>query len=286
MFSPQRNIFGTTIWSPVDGTRAAAAMGVAVTPAQNAYGSYATLISGANMTVDCCELLINVNTVGVSGVARDCVVSLALDQAGGTSFAGNGFVDLVCGPATWYASNAAIAGGATFLFNIFIRAGVSLGIAASVNAATLTAINAMARVRGRPSAEHLINVGSYIDQFGVTLASSSGTTLTPGGVSEGAYVQVGSALTRPIWQWDFGYGINDSTMAAISIEVDVAVGDATNKKIVITNGQIHTSTIENLVKPLSSSYGTGSIGDLVYGRAQSSNTPDSANSIAVYGVGG
>jgi hypothetical protein len=285
MFSARPvNEWGTILYSTADGTKPVGGMGTAVTPAQNTYGTYAALIAGASMTVDCCELTINVNTVGISTAARDCVVSIGLDPAGGTSY--TSLVDLVCGPAHAYSDNGNSGGGGVwFRFPIWIKSGTSIAAAAAVNSATLTAINVFCRVRGAPSAPESIRVGSYIDQFGVTLASSSGTAITQGAASDGAYTQIGT-LTRPCWAWEFGYGINDATMSNNLLEVDIALGTNTNKKIVIPNATVHTSSIETVSKPWALEPGIGATGDNVYARAQGNVSVDSANSVAVYGVGG
>jgi hypothetical protein len=277
------NGWGATIYSTADGTRPVTAMGTAVTPGNLGYGSFVSLISGANLTVDCCDLTIAVCNVSVSTQARDCVVALGVDPAGGTSF--TSVADLVCGPASGYFFSSTGMGGTIFRFPYWIRAGASIGVAASVNSATLTALNAFCRVRGAPSRPEQIYVGTYIDQFGVSLATAAGTTITPGTTSEGAYVSLGT-LTRPIYAWEFGMGVNDSTMTINNLDVDIAIGDGTNRKIAIPNALVGTSALESISKLPALEYCTGAVGDQVWARAQSATALDSNYSIAVYGVGG
>src|SRR5262249_15219377 len=149
----------------------------------NAYGSYATLISGASLTDDVYEITININSVGISAAARDCLVSIGIDPAGGTSF--TNLVDLVCGPAVTYseASTTLLGGGVSFTFPFFIKAGTSIGAAAAVNSATLTAINVWVQCKCRPSRPDLVWAGTYIDEFGVSTGTSAGTAITPGTAS-------------------------------------------------------------------------------------------------------
>jgi hypothetical protein len=275
------NSWGTTIYSTADGTRPATGYGTSVTPAQNAYGSFVTLISGANLTVDCLDLTICVNNVGITTVARDCVVALGIDQAGGTSF--TTIADLVCGPACGYAFGSDGMTGTVFRFPLWLKSGWSIGVAGAVNSATLTAFNVFCKVRGAPSHPECLWVGTGIEQYGVTLASSSGTTVTPGTTSEGAYAQIGTT-TKAIYAIEFGYGINDSTMSQANLDVDIAVGDATNKLIAIPNAPISTSALESIAKLPALEYVTAAASVNVYARAQSSGTVDSANSVAVYGV--
>lgn len=274
------NEWGLVLYSTADGTRPVAGFGAAVTPGNNAYGSYVSLIAGASLTDDAYEIEILVNNVGIAATARDCVVQLGIDPAGGSSF--TALADLVCGPATVH---NAIGSGTHFRFPLFFKAGTSIGVAAAVNSATLTAINVCCQVKCKPSRPDLVPVGKYIDQFGVTLASSAGTAITEGTASEGAYTQLGSALTRPIWWWEFGYGITNAAMAANLSHVDIAIGSAGAKKTVIANAPASVSGNEQLSKPYAGSYGLGAVGDLVYGRSQCA-AANTGVSLAAYGVGG
>lgn len=280
----QRNTFGTTILSRANGTAPAAGSGTAVTPAQNAYGSYATLISGANLTVDCCELTIVINNVGISGAARDGIVSIGIDPAGGTTFVPIPGLDLLAGPSGAYAGTM----GSAFRFRLWIKAGTSIGAAASVNSATLTAINVFAVVRGRPSHPQNLYVGSYVDSFGVTVSpTSAGTSVTSGTAADGALVQLGSALTRPCYEWEFGIGINSAAINNNTIEVDIATGTSGSPNVVISNHPVLSNTSEAINKFWARSEGPGSPGDVVLARCQTgNNAANTGITIAAYGTGG
>jgi hypothetical protein len=280
--SRAQNTFGLILHSNADGTRPAATMGTAVTPGTNAYGSYATLLAGASVTDDVYEIEICVNNVGISTQARDAVVSIGLDPSGGTSF--TSIVDLVSGPANSYS----LAGsGSFFRFPLFIAAGTSIGAAAAVNSSTLTAVGVFCRLKCRPSRPDGLLVGQYIDQFGVTLASSAGTAITTGTTTEGAWTQLGAALTRPCWFWELGFGLNNATMSSNNLDVDVHLGDAINKNPIIANHPIGVTSAEVINKPWAGTYGKGSVGDIVYARVQQgANAALSGMSMAVYGVGG
>lgn len=275
-----QNTFGLIIHSTADGTRPVTAMGASVTPAQNAYGSYAQLIAGASLTDDCYELEINVNTVGISTTARDAVVSIGLDPAGGTSY--TSIVDLVAGQPGGYVGSTG--GGATWRIPIRIAAGTSIAAAAAVNSATLTAINVHVRAYCKPSAPERLFAGSYIDQFGVTLASSAGTAITEGTTSEGAWTAISSTLTRPLHYLTFGYGQNQATLSGF-VSIDIGVGDASNKNVVISNAWVVCSTTEQTTKPPWGANCRAAIGDILYARAQSSAAANSGATVAIYGVG-
>jgi hypothetical protein len=278
----EANRWASTVVSVNDGTRPVVAMGTTITPGNNTYGTAVTLISGANLTFDCCELVICINNASISNTARDTVVSLLVDPAGGTSF--TSIADLVCGPASGYVVANVGFGGTLFRFPIFIKAGTSIGCAAAVNSATVTSLNAFCRANGQPSHPDKIFVGTYIDQFGVSLATSAGTTVTPGTTSDGAYVLIGTTA-RPLYALEFGYGINDSTMTSAVIDVDIAAGDGTTNSVIIPNWPVATSAIEAVSKFPAMTLTSIAAGVGLYARSQSSNAIDSANSVAIYGVG-
>jgi len=280
--SPIVNEFTLEISSVADGTRPAGAWGTAVTPGNNTYGTYAQLLAGAAVTDECQEIEIEVNTVGSSGVARDCIVTIGFDRAGGTSYTDT-IVDLVCGPAAAHNTNGQ--GPVGFRFPLRVPAGCSIAAKASVNSATVTAIRVACVLRGRPTRPELIWVGQKVTTFGSTPASSNGTTVTPGTASEGAWTQLGVALTEPIYYWEFGYGISSGGMTANVMHVDIGIGDASNKRVAIRDGYVTSNNGESISKPPSGRHAVGAIGDLVYGRSQvGPSAADTNNSIAAYGV--
>ncbi len=279
------NEFALTIESIADGTQPNVTTygGVSVTPAQNAYDAYAQVIAGSSVTDECQEIEIHISGIGASTAARDGMVTIGFDLAGGTSYTDK-IVDLVCGPA------ARTGGGdgqecVKFMFPLRVPAGCSIGAKASVNSATLTAIRVKCVLRGRPTHPEHIWVGNFVTTFGADITTSAGTAITPGGASDSAWLQLGSALTTPLHYWEFGYGINDATMQQGEVVIDIGLGDASNKRRVIANAEVFTQSIEIISKAPQGRYAHGAVGDIVYARAQRAGTPDSANSIAVYGVG-
>lgn len=260
--------------------RPGTAYGTLVTPVQNAYGSYASLIAGASVTHDVYEIWINVNSVGVSTVARDCIVTIGEDPAGGTTFADT-ILHLLASCAAGYNTQA---GGIWYRFPYFIKAGTSIGAKASVNAVDLTAINVQVVLMCQPTRPDLIRAGSFIQTFGAVTASSCGTTVTPGGAAEGAYVELGT-LDKALWFWEVGLGTNDSTMSSAAIHADLAVGDATNKRIAIQDALWMVTSSETMGKADSGACRMAASGEKVYGRCQSSVAADSAVSMTAYGVG-
>lgn len=290
------NNWGLIINSVADGTRPAAAWGTSITPGNNAYGSYASVIAGASVTHDAYGILININSNSVAATIRDALVTIGFDPAGGTSFGGLGGVTgreinhLLASCAPTYTLAVPGVGGISYFFPLKIPAGTSIGAKASVNNATVGTLRVSCKLFCKPSAPELVRVGSYVKTFGETTASSRGTAFTPGGASEGTYVQLGSAIAAadsPLWYWECGIGIDNTAITANVVHVDVGLGDATNKRIAIDNQWFGMSTNETIGKAAGGAYQNGAAGDLVYVRGQSGPAgPDTGFTAIAYGVGG
>jgi hypothetical protein len=263
-----------------DGTRPTNADGTSVTPgASNTYGSYAAL--GLTLTDDVYWIEVLISVVNVTATNRMVMVDIGADPAGGSAYASI-IPDLLAGSPL---SNINAGGMTIYRFPLRIKAGTTLAAkAASLNADT-TAIKVYVRLKCQPTHPELVRVGSFVQVFGVSSPTVGGVALTPGAASDGAYVEVGTADKR-LFFLEFGYSINDSTMTAAALDVDIAVGDASNKRVVIHNAQLVTGASELLVKPPCGEFAEVAIGDKLYARSQSSAAADSLNSVAIYGVGG
>jgi len=282
------NSFGLTISSVPLGTQPATAQGTAVTPGNLTYGSYAQLLSATSD--DSCEVEIGINSVGITATARDCLVTIGWDPAGGTNYGASALVtipDLIAACASGYVGAAnGFGGGVPYRFNLRIPAGSSIAAKAMVNSATLTSLNVWCKLRCRPSRPHLIYVGSFVEAYGVSLATAAGTSMTPGTAARGAYVSLGT-LTKNYSQVEYGFGCNDATMSNIGYEVDVAIGDVTNKDLVIEGAVVTANNAEVLTKqPGHGRLWMMAAGQSIFARSQANTTPDSAISVAAYLVGG
>ena len=288
MFRPPVNSFLLQIPSVADGTRPAAAWGTSVTPGTNTYGSYASVLAGASVTQDVYGILINLNSFATSASARDALVKIGLDASGGSSF--TDFIShLLASCASTYLGSGITTGmgGVWYYFPVFIKAGTSIGACASVNNGTVGTGRVAVTLMCQPSRPDLIRVGSFVRTFGEDTANSRGTLVTQGTVAEGAYTQLGSALAEPLWFFEHGCGCNNATMASGIFHQDIAIGDASNKRIALLNKVISATASETIAKQeVLDGFCRGAIGDLVYGRSQSSAAADANVSMMAYGVGG
>lgn len=261
--------------------RPADAMGATITPAQNAYGSYATVLAGATggpgggATEDAFGIWLNFNSGDVSTAARDIITKVRI---GGTEK----ILHLL-------ASNAApyLRGGVHYYFPLYIPGGSDIDVAASVNNATVGTLRAQCALFCRPS-EPTPRYGSYVRTFGEVTASSRGTLVTPGTTSIGAYTQLGAAVATDddLWWWQVGIGINDPSIAS-QYRLDLAVGDASNKRLAVLNELAVTITTEAISKFCQQpGWRRAKPGELVYGRAWSEVAADTDVSMCAYAVGG
>jgi hypothetical protein len=288
ILSPIVNEWDLVIPSVADGTRPATNFGTSCTPGNNTYSAYVSILAGASVTDDVFGIAINFNTVGASATARDTICTIGFDAAGGSSFT-DAIVDLLCSNAGLYQQSAGGVGGVWYYFPLFIKAGTSIGYKASQNNAAPAAMRCHVVLFCRPRRPELVWAGSYVDTFGSTPASSSGTAFTPGTTSEGAYAQIGSSVAsgKNYRYVEFGWGDNSSAQANNITHLDVAVGDATNKRIVVPNGRISSDAGEVVHKPSGQGmYCNLAVGDLLYVRGQSGpNAASTTASAALYAVG-
>jgi hypothetical protein len=260
-------------------TRPAAAMGTSITPGNNTKGTPVQLLTA--LANDVYLVAININSNSVSAAARDTLVDIGIDEAGGTNYTYR-IPDLIGSCA----SSCDVLGGIWYVFRLFIRAGSTIGARASVNNATVGTLRVWVTMFGRPRNPEMCKVGSYVEAIGVVAASSRGTTVTPGTTSDGTWTSIGST-TKELWWWQAGVGVNDSTMSALVNTLDVAVGSAGEMPL-ITDQLWRSDASERLSNDRISSGCERYVpaGTALYARMQCSGTADAAYSVAIYGVGG
>jgi hypothetical protein len=260
----------------------AASPGATLTPGNNAYGAYVQVLAAT--AEECYEVWININTVNVSASAKDCLVTIGVDPVGGTSYV-DFITDLLGSGASGYASAATALGGISYTFPVRIPKGATVAAKASVNNATVGTVNVQMRLKCIPSNPEAIRVGSVVRTYGSTPLSSAGTAITPGTGAESAYVQLGTIAAGDYpWYWQLGVGINNAVISANSPVYDLAIGDASNKLLVIVDLLILCGTSEQIGYTNLPAFGYGVPGDIVYTRAWSVGAPVTGHSAIAYGV--
>lgn len=288
-----RNYVGGEEWlfrgaSVADGTRPniANTWGTSVTPAQDAYGAAYANLGVISSAYDIYEWSISAFNIGVAGASRIGMIKLGMDLAGGTNFT-DFLTDLMVGPAT----GASITGYeflTGFRFRKRIPAGASIGVKGAVHSATLTAFRSwLYDAVGRPRRPEFARTHEYIDTFGATIANCQGVTVTPGTTNDGSWFEIGT-ITRRLGWFEYSLALDDSTMTASALYTDIALGDATNKRVIISNHSTNVSANEIMWRGGTAGVpAIGNAGDKIYARVQNSTALDNGTyTIAVYGCGG
>lgn len=257
-------------------------IGTSIAPGENTYGTYEEIVAGSLVSHDVYLIDVIIGTGAATAAARDILVTLGIDPDGGTSF--SDFISHLMGSNASEYTTATSGGGVSYRFPIFLRAGSSIAAKASVNNVSLSELRVAVVLYGKPSNPEAVWAGSFVQTFGATPASSSGTALTPGEASGGAWVELGT-LDKTIRHWEAGIGFNTGTFTAGVMHCDLGIGDATDKKTPIVDGYATISAAERLYKTHWAAPGIGAPGDKVYGRAQGSDPATANMSMIAYGVG-
>ncbi len=272
----------------VNGTNLDAFPGVQITPAQNSFPTYAQIMAAAAVTEDCYGVEIIINDGDGVGTARDILVNIGIDPAGGTSYTTR--IPALLGSAAGDLSLAQAGGGGhNYYFPLFIKAGSSIAAQASVNNATLGNVRVFLKLYCKPTKPHLLRCGVGVESIGVTLASSRGTLVTPGTSSGQGTWTLLAALANDCWYFETSMGINDISIGNGWFFLDLARGDATNKDILIFNQRVITSSAEVINKlPMMGQNQIFVPADTnIYGRISNSQAAnDTQTSQAAWGVYG
>jgi len=263
-------------------TRPALAYGTTVTASgtTNTKGSWANVVTTPTAH-DSYLVVINVNGLALSATSRQALLDIGIDEAGGTSYTVK-INDLYVTNAGPYTVN----GGIWYVFPLRIPAGSTIGARVQCTIASVTcAVNI--QLFGLPAHPEMIRVGSRVETIGAVTASSSGTAITPGSTSEGAWTSMGS-LSNDAWWWQVGFGQNDGSTSAAGIHFDVSAGDASNKKFLLEN-LLFINTAAEQQGNLPTSFGcvaNAKTSDTIYVRAQTSASNDTSPSTIIYALGG
>lgn len=219
-----------------------------------------------------------------SGASARYLVDIHVDPAGGTAWeTAPRIANLAVNSATL------TQGGVIYQFPLYIPAGASVGAACQAETGSRTLRVSMIAY-GKPSRPELLKVGSRVVTYGATTASTTGTAVTPGASGTmGSYSASLGTTSDDHFYWQMGILINDTTQTAVQYLFDLAVGDASNKRLVINKQQhINVGTTEQAgtIQGLGYPYKITKAGDLVYARGVCSGTADASLSAIAYAVVG
>lgn len=271
-------------YSNVSATRpSTAGFGTTITSGAtaNTMGAWTQVVTGANMTNEGYGISVVFSNGFTSAATRNTLVNVGVDPAGGTNYTIK-IPYLVAGHANTYAL-----GGINYYFPLYIPKGASVALQSQGTTASGT-VSAFVTIFGQPRRPDAVRCGSKVFAFGATTATSSGTVLTLGTSAEGAWTQVGTATTMPLWWWQMGYTCLDTTMTASAIHFDLGSGTAASKKVLLENVIVRTTATEqvSIDQHVITAYNNVATGDLIYARGQSAASADTSPGVIVYGLGG
>lgn len=267
------------------GANPGSAIGTSVVPgASNAEGGWTQIASGANIAEDCYWLYIQIHSGSTSAATKNHLLDIGIDYAGGTSY--TAFLENLQVGAS---PSLAQAGAREFIFPIFIPAGTSVAVRIQGSNATAGTVRVVARFYGRPSNPEMVPRGAFAQTFG-TVTNSNGQSFTPGNAADGAWVDLG-AVTEPLWWFQMGYGVDNTTITAEYTYIEVAWGDASNKhtmfKVMHGGTTAETAGLAAQTQMLQcAAYNPVPAGVNIYIRGRCNNAPDTGYHATVVGIGG
>lgn len=249
--------------------------GTSVTPGTTSKGSWTQAIASAS--TDVFGIFIYIYSNGTAASSRNTVLDIGIGPSGSEIVI---VPDLICGNASTIQTGF----GVGYFFPLFIPAGsrVSVRGQSTVTNSFFVLLNFPLL----PTSPESQKTAQYIETYGIT--GRTGENLTPGSTTISDWVLVGTT-TKPVWHWELGIQVQaaDATHNAATYFLDVAVGDSSNKTIVINSWFFVTTTAEQHMKPpiVTMNGKKTPAGTNVYLRGWSSAAADTCN-VAVYAAGG
>jgi len=264
-----------------------AGLGTQITSAGTAHTKNSTKTSILSaLTYDCYGLTIGFVNGNLSTASRRFMTDIYLDPAGGTSWDSTPLIQDLLSNNT----NQTM-GGTWYFFPVFIKAGTSIGATCQAEAVSVSQRIVMIAF-GQPSHPELWRCGSAFNAFTPHEATTTGESITSGASgSMGSWTDIsgGTSMTDDYWWYQSGMSMNDTTQTAVGYWVDFAVGDASNKYIVIQGAHhLNVGTTEiagyrgmGIGRPPTRQI-KGSASQLPYARMACSGTADSNLGVILY----
>ncbi|MFC7460749.1 hypothetical protein [Hydrogenophaga defluvii] len=241
------------------------------------YGGYTEVI--ASTRAESFGVLINFNNRWVSANHLFGAVDIAIGAVGQEIVI---IPNLMYGPVSSYGPGQ----GYWYYFPIKVPAGSRISARHTLNNITNNTLRMVLRLLQKPSDGTSVKAATFVESIGATLPT--GTNFTPGTTLKGAWTLLGAA-TRKVWWWQVGVKVasGDTNHVNATAYIDLAVGDASQKHIVLRDHLLNIASTEVSVNrpQIVGSECAVPAGTNVYVRGQSSGTAETYAAVA-YAAGG
>ena len=130
-------------------------------------------------------------------------------------------------------------------------------------------------------------MGTIVRSYGITPATSNGTSITPGTVSDGTWAQLSAGISDACWFWQVVLSYDGTAAIAETYHVDFGIGASSSVlRTPIIDLCFLLTASETMSSKMPGVFAQGVIGDQLFARAQAGNSGVSNFSAAAYGVGG
>lgn len=276
---------GSPLFQTVDnwGTNPSVTPGTSIVPGtSNAEGSWTQILSATSFPIYGFHL--NINTGATNGAAKNHLMDIGVDPAGGTSYSAV-ISNIVCG----LTSGLTGVGVREFYFPLFIPQGSTVAARVQGSEATAGTIRACIKAYGARGAPEAFRTGYFCETIG-TVTNSGGTSFTPGNAADGSWTSLGTTSTA-LWWWQLSYQLSSAGTTAEYTYIDLAYGDASNKHLITR--MMHTATTGEAIGIVLGSHMTFAdaykpvpAGATIYVRGRCNNAPDSGYNALAHGIGG
>lgn len=243
----------------------------------NTKGADTSLIAGASVTHDVYGIFLGAAGGNVAGSDFGFLADLLIDPDGGTTWS-------VLVNNLLFSNPHLVRGLYRYYFPLRLKAGTSIGMRQQCSTGA-QAMRMAVKLMIKPTRPELIRTGFKVETIGAVTASSTGQAITPGANAVGSWATIGTLTGEP-WFWQCGARFQDTTLTMGSCIFDLALGDATNKRIAHTTTILNDST-ERVGKEAIGDYPPlmqGFAGETCYMRGTAGSTADSTCTGVAYGV--
>lgn len=258
---------------------ASAIFGTLLTAHATPYEKGSWVQVGSALPYDCYGLWAAFSKALLVETTRRTGCDVGIDATGGTSFTpiltnvimGNQLeFDYVSELVNWF-------------FPIFIPSGATLGFRLSSSLASEPSYAFWIAI-GAPTHPELCAVGTHVETVGA-VSEVTGTVVTPGTTSEGAWTSLGTTTTECFyWVVRAQLAPGDISVVTRVYYIELGYGDGTSIITILEEEYYTGGAGDNLMQAITPGHCRVPVGSTIYARIQSSGSLDTNVEVMAYGV--